>query len=325
MSTPNEKLPSQNFISNKINRSLLTPCRRIGLSRSKKTPNIFSTSSPYGNLLSQITPISLKNVETSNESEVQSENSNPSNKRITSEDQSTESRSTNADRRTRKRLKLEEIPKNNSTENLEDSSSHVTEGMPLAKFTTEEYVTEISKELDTFEKKVNEQENYDLLKITQEIKTFEEKVFVTAKKPVINVNRMLPLKQDKQKKLTIVKKVSSAASSSNSNEDIDDDMFTSSPESITNQRNNLIKIIKDLEKKSKEKQDTLDRLKRAQIYRNLHNPDQLKVLSNQWLEGCQKALSDLLLVVQKNEPMEMNVLLENLQISSEMIEKLKLI
>lgn len=72
--------------------------------------------------------------------------------------------------------------------------------------------------------------------------------------------------------------------------------------------------LKVLEKSIQEKRKLLDDLKRAQLYREKNNIDDLKLQREIWKKGCISALRDLLVEVNKYHRVNMNQLIVNLKI-----------
>lgn len=82
------------------------------------------------------------------------------------------------------------------------------------------------------------------------------------------------------------------------------------------QKNN----IKEIKQQIKMKVSLLDNLKQASIYKKLYDTEELKKLTTIWKEGCKKALEDILEMLKQRERIDMKTLLNNLKIPSNLIE-----
>lgn len=81
------------------------------------------------------------------------------------------------------------------------------------------------------------------------------------------------------------------------------------------------KMVNEIEKRIKEKEDKLTRLKQAEVYSKKHRVDDLKALTLTWKNGCQQALTDLLVLLKShNNDMDMVTLLQKLNIPDNMIQ-----
>lgn len=104
----------------------------------------------------------------------------------------------------------------------------------------------------------------------------------------------------------------------------DDELFTSSPESEKRQRENLLQLTADIEKEIRQKQEKLEKLKQAQVYKKKHSPEKLKVSSDRWIEACRAALNDLLTKMLEHGSIDMDTLIKNLNVPNDIVQKLKL-
>lgn len=104
----------------------------------------------------------------------------------------------------------------------------------------------------------------------------------------------------------------------------DADFFTSTPEEEKVKRKKLEQKMRLLETDIKQKQSVLENFERASIYRSKHNIPELKRLTSLWSDGCVKALKDLLAHLQAHGPMDLGTLLNNMQISKDVVAKLPL-
>ncbi|CAG9761360.1 unnamed protein product [Ceutorhynchus assimilis] len=135
------------------------------------------------------------------------------------------------------------------------------------------------------------------------------------KKLIIKINNSTKTKKPDAKRI-IPKKTFST-------EDSDDEMFTSTPDEDKKQSENLLELVTSVEKEVKQKEDLLEKLKQAEVYRKRHCPEKLQQSIDLWLKGCNESLDDLLIIVQKKGPRDMNMLLKELHISDEIAAKLK--
>lgn len=77
--------------------------------------------------------------------------------------------------------------------------------------------------------------------------------------------------------------------------------------------------VKNITKRIKLKEEQLESLKRAELYKKKHNIEDLKSLTNTWKQGCIQALLDLLPHLKAHGDINMQTLLKNLKIPSTMI------
>lgn len=217
----------------------------------------------------------------------------------------------------------------------ESSSVSTKSSKALSKFTTEEYLEEYSKDPETFaaslsqgsdfidvkavcvNAKINEvdnRNNKDYVAIYYPITTSHSSEACKEKKLTVSLEKLPTKKSNSSNKLSLSKL-------SFDTENSDDEMFTSSPVDDKKRRDNLIKLIDDMKMEVQQKQETLDKLKQAQIYKKIHSPDKLKNLTDVWLKGCKRSLQDL---HQKMGPMDMNTLISKLGIPERVIKILEL-
>ncbi|CAG9819407.1 unnamed protein product [Phaedon cochleariae] len=104
----------------------------------------------------------------------------------------------------------------------------------------------------------------------------------------------------------------------------DDDDFTSTPDHDKFQKRDLMDKVKYLETQMKEKRKKLEDLKQASVYKTKHNVEELMMLVGKWKEGCVLGLNGLLTQLKNHGPIDMPLLLKNLQISNEVVIKLGL-
>lgn len=74
------------------------------------------------------------------------------------------------------------------------------------------------------------------------------------------------------------------------------------------------KSLKDLQQSVKEKENRLAELKQAEVYKKIHNVEELQQLTTMWKIGCQVALRDLLVKLQEHGPMTMPMLMQKFNI-----------
>lgn len=79
------------------------------------------------------------------------------------------------------------------------------------------------------------------------------------------------------------------------------------------------KTLKQVENRVTEKEDKLERLKRAEVYLKKHNINELNDLTSMWKSGCCQALKDLLGLLKSQENVDMVTVLRRLNIPENMI------
>lgn len=79
-------------------------------------------------------------------------------------------------------------------------------------------------------------------------------------------------------------------------------------------------MLENIKSSIKEKEDKLDRLKRAEVYSKMHKVGELNELTLKWKSGCIQALNDLLVLLQKNGEIDMVALLQMLKVPEHMIK-----
>lgn len=99
-------------------------------------------------------------------------------------------------------------------------------------------------------------------------------------------------------------------------EDKDDADFVTSSK---NEGVDYTEEIRSITKRIKLKEEQLESLKRAELYKKKHNIEDLQALTNTWKQGCMQALSDLLCHLKAHGDINMQTLLKNLKIPSTMI------
>lgn len=219
----------------------------------------------------------------------------------------------------------------------ESSSVSTKSSKALSKFTTEEYLEEFSKDPETFaaslsqdsdftdikavcvNAKINEVDNRnkDYVAIYYPITTSHSSEAYKEKKLAVSLERLPTKKSNSSNKLPLSKLRFDTENS-------DDEIFTSSPIDDKKHRDNLIKLIDDMKMEVRQKQETLEKLKQAQIYKKIHSPDKLKNLTDVWLKGCKRSLQDLHQKMQGMGPMDMNTLISKLGIPEKVIKMLEL-
>ncbi|XP_066260958.1 flap endonuclease 1-like [Euwallacea similis] len=211
----------------------------------------------------------------------------------------------------------------------------------LTKFTTEEYLTENSTCLQSFTKNLTV-ENDDLIgfAIGSTMNKGIKKKYVAINCPLISTkNDNTNETQISTKKIKVEtnigtkiscdikqksKKFQKQISSKFDTEESDDDMFTPSPQSYENQKENLLKRIIEMKDIVKQKEETLEKMKRAQIYKDKHSPLEVKKSTDVWKIACEKSLKDLHLKMQEHGPIEMNNLIKKIGIPDYIVKDLKL-
>lgn len=399
MTTPENKSYKKNYAGAGINKNFLTPCRRIGLSRTKRTPKNICTV-PQSNL-PIITPETTKGNKNNEETNVTSvgkiDGKSTTDKEKKSEsngeeclkntnlekENSTVKSKINSQERNEAILEgnhFREYSKANASDLLKENNKSVdhkrtepneseleivrtkgkkrkkldfdtssdsdstktsdkikldenekkcgnTSGILLTKFTTEDYLKEYSANPGAFYDEGEQKDFDDFIVFSDKAKTKKHKSTLTK-----SSDRMKKISDElkaekKLKQLSVsVEKLADIKSQSKSKCDSDeeDDMFMASPQT-EQQKEDLLRLIAIKEAEIRVKEDKLEELKRARVYKTKHSPEKVAVHSAQWFNGCKRALTDLLVKMQEHGSMDMESLVKNLRIPSEIVEKLNIL
>ncbi|XP_066155226.1 DNA ligase 1-like [Euwallacea fornicatus] len=211
----------------------------------------------------------------------------------------------------------------------------------LTRFTTEEYLTEYSRSPQSFTKNI-ELENDNLVRsmISSTINKNIKKEYVAINCPLIsstsdNTNETQVSTKKIKREPNIRTKISCDTKQKSEEsqkqiyskfdtEESDDDMFTPSPQSYQNQKENLLKRIIELKDIIKKKEETLEKMKRVQIYKDKHCLTEVKKSTDVWKIACENSLKDLHLKMQEHGPIEMNSLIKKIGIPDYIVKELKL-
>lgn len=230
-----------------------------------------------------------------------------------------------------KKRKLCVIDSDDESSTVSTKSSKV-----LSKFTTEEYLEEYSKNPESFaasltqdsdfldvktvcvSAKINEidNKNKDYVAIYYPITASHSSDTYKEKELTVSLEKLPTKKSNSSSKLSLSKL-------SFDTENSDDEIFTSSPVDDKKRKENLMKLIDDMKVEVRRKQETLEKLRQAQIYKKIHSPDKLKNTTNMWLKGCKRGLQDLHQKMQEIGPMNLNTLISKLGIPESVIKKLE--
>ncbi|ERL88834.1 hypothetical protein D910_06216 [Dendroctonus ponderosae] len=336
MATPQRTLTPKNYISPGISKKLLTPCRRVGLSRSKKTPRTRcadgnTPKKPFGlendlcdqtskdehtgnsdsNVESQselkfqvVSPKSPVTVQPDSKRCIDFNDDNINNKLYKPKDVSALEHNPEDKFRSNKH-KCKKLKMDSTTKNSDDQALK-----PVCdRSAMEEHQAEQAKARELSEKYLE----IDVPNPLENKTDCEESAAVPA---CIN-SSMENLSVDQDHLAPLAKSVVLENGS-------DDELFTSSPESDKKQRENLCKLISKMEREVEAKKETVESLKRAQTYKKLHNLEELQNSTEQWLRGCRLGLQDLLRKRQEHEEIQMESLMVKLRIPDDIIIKLNL-
>lgn len=312
MSTPQRTLTPKNHVSTGINKKLLTPCRRVGLSRSKNTPKTKCTNE----LVQSKKIFALGNDAC---------------------DQTSKNKHTSTSHESAVTCKFP--LKHGSRRNIDFNAENTPEDVSSSEHDLEENLLANQSKCKKLKMDSNNLTNQELTALESQI---EEDPNLTQQHLPVDVRNLLQSKTDvletsmfEEKEPVCIKtsmenltvspySLSPMSKSVLLENESDDEFFTSSPETDKKQRENLCKLISKMERELLVKQDTLESLKRAQKYRKLHNLEELHNATEQWLRGCRLGLQDLLRKRQEHEQIRMESLMEKLRIPHEITAKLNL-
>lgn len=172
--------------------------------------------------------------------------------------------------------------------------------------------------------KLNQNDNHNILdenKLVNHDKHEKENVKSNSQ----NINRD-KIKSKPRLEKSVKRKLSLKKSTSHSDSFNDEEIFTSSPKEdnedpFPNLQNvEVIEKIIQLERTIQNKEMQLQKLQQAKIYHNLHKVEDLNLETNTWKVGCQEGLRDLLKNLNQHTSMDMNALLTNLKVPSELFK-----
>ncbi|KAF7270243.1 hypothetical protein GWI33_016791 [Rhynchophorus ferrugineus] len=385
MTTSENKSFRKNYAGSGINKNLLTPCRRIGLSRTKKTPKNLCAI-PESNLPS-LTPkdkkdraaipeihtnsvidkqkiiestgkecLRIKNLEKgdltigSKKINYKTDSQEKKGPILKESNNFKEDSKTNAStEKTKPRIAGEESEiklikmKGKKRKKLDFDSSSASDSAKildktdlvkkektncentnilLAKFTTEDYLKEFSVNPSAFYDEHNEQNFDDFIAFSDKWKSKKTKSMSLTKSSEQLKKVSDALKEEKKsKQLSLSKDLQEINVQSKYDSNEEDDVFISSPQT-QQQKDDLLRLIAVKEAEIRQKEEKLEQLKRARVYKTKHSPEKVAVHSTKWLNSCRQALMDLLVKMQEHGSMNMEILVKNLKIPSGIVEKL---
>ncbi|XP_060535565.1 uncharacterized protein LOC132707660 [Cylas formicarius] len=338
----------------KLSKNLLTPCRRVGLSRTKKTPRTmnFNTSGSFNEMCGVLdttpvkrdssisTPVILNTSGSLNEvcavldtTPVKCDSSiSTTVKRNSICDAPTTAKSPKPKKRKLERL----TPTSSKTQISKQSSEKISVREIVVSLSDtqcnkpsilKESLCQSSKEDHSRQKLVKEttlkKEKPDTsavkLNSTHDQSKNSNVMKETSNANKKNIKRCLSLTKTKSEDSQEIGK--DEKSTQDTEEDI---IFTHDPQVEENSysRTNLLASINLLKSEIARKNETLLKLKQAEVYKNKHDKNELKELSLRWLEGCKLSLSDLWVQLKEHGPMSMDYLVTKLHLPQDIIDRL---
>lgn len=342
MSTP------ENSKCGPISKTLLTPCRRPGLSRKIKTPLLQTAPTcQYAPLNIVTTPKPIDNypITTTSRSKIVNEEVTTATTLKTTKKTSKEQRvSKKTDDNVNTTVKKSTRSKKGSEKEIENITKveEFCDNSEENKFKTaqDEPQTKIDSVKDTAQplKENTNKEHTDECTYVNHQKKLKPKDTKenTEDIPVSNKRKETKFKSS-------LKRLSMKRSISNNDEMSDCENVLSSQESILSENNSVngitpklkkprvdlcenidLDTILELKHRIKVKQDKLDQLKRAVTYRKMHNVEDLQKLIDIWKTGCKKALNDLLQKLQTHGTITMERLLNKFNVPEDVINSTEL-